>query len=280
MFKCSLCNSEFDNQSKFSKHTFFHHNLRFPEYVVKIKYNSIHPLCGCGCGEPTKYNPGKGDFYNFISGHHSRLEGHWGDWNNPERVNKIKTTRKEKFASGEYNHIKEEISKSRLGNKELGKKISEANKGIPKPKPEGFGVGRIQSESTRQKMSNKAKNRTRNLKQTKKSLLELKFQSLLEEQKIKFKYLFYLKTQNSHFIYDFFIPKHNIIIEIDGDFWHSNPKYYPNGPVYQSQIKNYNNDILKNQWAEENGYKLLRFWEDDINNNLDWVKETLKKELK
>jgi hypothetical protein len=35
----------------------------------------------------------------------------------------------------------------------------------------------------------------------------------------------------------------------------------------------------KNKWASENNYKLLRFWEHDINKNTSQIIETLKKEL-
>ena len=38
-------------------------------------------------------------------------------------------------------------------------------------------------------------------------------------------------------------------------------------------------DEDKNKLAEENGFKLLRFWETDINNNPQQIIETLKKEL-
>jgi very-short-patch-repair endonuclease len=45
------------------------------------------------------------------------------------------------------------------------------------------------------------------------------------------------------------------------------------------QVKNVKNDIRKNGIASDNGYKLLRFWEMDINENTETVKETLKREL-
>ena len=39
------------------------------------------------------------------------------------------------------------------------------------------------------------------------------------------------------------------------------------------------NDQKKNQWAKDNGFKLLRFWEYDIKNNPQQIIEILKKEL-
>ena len=44
-----------------------------------------------------------------------------------------------------------------------------------------------------------------------------------------------------------------------------------------NQIKNLINDEKKNKWAVNNGYKMLRFWENDINNNISIVKEILLK---
>lgn len=39
-------------------------------------------------------------------------------------------------------------------------------------------------------------------------------------------------------------------------------------------------DKFKSQWATDNGYKLLRFWENDINNNISQVKQTLLENTK
>ena len=91
---------------------------------------------------------------------------------------------------------------------------------------------------------------------------------------INFDHFFKPKTQK--FFYDFYLPDYEIIIEVDGDFFHSNPKFYPDGPIYKTQIKNNLNDQQKNQWAKDNGFKLLRFWENDIKNNPQQIIEILK----
>ena len=70
------------------------------------------------------------------------------------------------------------------------------------------------------------------------------------------------------------------LIEVDCDFYHCNPKLYNNGPVCKTQEINIKNDKLKNEWAQSNGYKLLRFWENDINNNIKQVKQILLENLK
>jgi len=279
--KCNLCDFKADSELKLSKHIQHTHKLKKIDYLIQIKYNGIHPTCGCGCGEKMRYEANIADFCKFKHGHQSRLKGHWGDPKSEKRVNAIIKTRKEKFASGEYDHIKEAVKKNRK-DPSLGKKISKGAKGIPKPKPEGFGVGRIQSDETKEKMSGSHKINWENGNIGKKhysSKLENKFEdNILKPLNIEYKKFF--KIKSFKYFYDFYIPQYNIIIEVDGDFFHSNPKFYPNGPIYKTQIENNLRDQLKTQAALNNGYKLLRFWESDINNNILEVKKILLENCK
>jgi len=55
-----------------------------------------------------------------------------------------------------------------------------------------------------------------------------------------------------HYVIDFYIEKYNLCIECDGDYWHTKPG---------AKEK----DERKNRFLEQNGYKLLRIWEHDIN---------------
>ena len=239
--------------------------------IIQDKYNGVHPTCQCGCEKQTRYEAKLKDFCKWIHGHQSRISGHFGDPKDPKRVAKIIATRKEKFASGEYDHIKQAV-KDR-DNIELGKKISKTAKGIPKPKPEGFGVGRIQSEETRKKMSETAIQRVVKTEGNHSSKLEKTFSNILTLLNINHQPHFYAKDIKA--FYDFYLPDYNIIIEVDGDFWHANPIKYPDGPTYKCQIKNSINDEKKNKWVTDNGYKMLRFWENDINNNISIVKKIL-----
>ncbi len=102
------------------------------------------------------------------------------------------------------------------------------------------------------------------------SKLEDTFELILQNLKIEYEKAFILNNK----FYDFKIKDKNILIEVDGDFYHCNPKKYPE-PICDIQKKVIPNDIYKNQLAESNGYTLIRFWEDDIKNNLDMVIEKL-----
>lgn len=275
MSKCNLCNFESDSEIKLSKHIQHAHKLKKTEYLIQTKYKGIPPLCGCGCGKETRYEASQLDFCKFIGGHHSRLEGHWGDLKSEKRVNAISKARKDRFASGEYDYIKDAI---KLGRKDpqLGAKISKGAKGVTKPKPKGFGNNRVHSQFTKDKMSNTAIENIIKTDRNHTSKLEKTFANILDLLDIKYTTFFYAKEIKA--FYDFYLPESNTIIEVDGDFWHCNPIKFPL-PKYESQKKNLIRDKEKEQWVKDKGYKLLRFWEDDINNNIKSVKQTLLENL-
>lgn len=54
---------------------------------------------------------------------------------------------------------------------------------------------------------------------------------------------------------DFYLPKRNLIIEVDGEYWHSLPKAVER-------------DKRKNNWFNENGYNIARIPESDVNENV------------
>lgn len=57
------------------------------------------------------------------------------------------------------------------------------------------------------------------------------------------------------------------MVKADGDYFHSNPKFYPNGPETETQKVNFGKDKAKNKYIPKRGFKLIRFWEEDI---LSW----------
>jgi very-short-patch-repair endonuclease len=273
--ECKLCNQILENNNDFINHLFHNHNkMKMFEYIIQTKYKGETPLCECGCGEKTIYDAGKKDFGQFKRGHQTRvIKDYFGDPKNPGRVQKIIQTRKEKFASGEYDYIKEAIKKTRK-DPNLGKKISEGAKGVAKPKPENFGIGRIHSEETKKKMSEKAINNIIIKDRNHTSKLEKKFEEILNQLDVIYSKHFYAKSIKA--FYDFYLPQFNTIIEVDGDFWHCNPNKFPEA-IYESQKQNLERDKEKNEWADNNGFKMLRFWESDINENPEKIKNMLQK---
>ena len=76
--------------------------------------------------------------------------------------------------------------------------------------------------------------------------------------------------------FDFKILKRNILIEVDGDYWHCNPNTKHALPITEAQIKTVMKDRIKNDYCRRNKIKLYRFWETDINNTPEKVLDILR----
>ena len=100
------------------------------------------------------------------------------------------------------------------------------------------------------------------------SSLETRFCLILEELGISYTRQFHLKGDRHP--YDFRLVGTNIIVEINGDFWHANPLLfeaentmnYPDGKKKAYEVwERDKNFILK---AENNGFKVITIWEQDM----------------
>lgn len=69
-----------------------------------------------------------------------------------------------------------------------------------------------------------------------------------------------------NFVFDFKIRNQKILIEVNGDYWHCNPKVYPH-PINNWQKFALRRDFAKKAYAKQNGYSLYRIWEKDIKEN-------------
>lgn len=59
----------------------------------------------------------------------------------------------------------------------------------------------------------------------------------------------------------------DMLIEVDGDYFHSNPKFYKKEELNPMQRHNKFVDNLKDRWAGLKCIPLIRIWENDIRNN-------------
>jgi very-short-patch-repair endonuclease len=67
---------------------------------------------------------------------------------------------------------------------------------------------------------------------------------------------------------DFCFPDKKIVVEVDGDYWHCNPAIYPI-PKNSQQRKSVGKDKSEKTFLTNRGWTLLRFWEKDINEDID-----------
>ena len=67
------------------------------------------------------------------------------------------------------------------------------------------------------------------------------------------------------FLVDFYLPKYNLVIECDGDYWHGNPELFKPETLNETQNYNIKRDIRKNETLTRLSIPFVRFWEHDIN---------------
>lgn len=97
--------------------------------------------------------------------------------------------------------------------------------------------------------------------------------------KLGIKYIWQFEARSIGRWYDFYLPEHNLLIEIDGDWYHSNPYLVKEENMNPMQKHNKRVDEHKNKWALMHGIPLIRFWEKDIRENPSGVMKTLKERL-
>ena len=111
--------------------------------------------------------------------------------------------------------------------------------------------------------------------------LELKLRSALWKEGIRYRKN-YNKLPGKP---DIAITKYKIAVFCDSSFWHgrnykekkpvsTNPEYWD-----EKIIRNLQRDKQVNEQLYAMGWTVLRFWDDDINNNIDECVETVKDAL-
>lgn len=127
------------------------------------------------------------------------------------------------------------------------------------------------------KARKRIKSKIRALEQPKENTKpELYTKKLLEQLNV----VFIQQYELSGFYYDFFLPEHNVLIEVNGDYFHSNPTKYVRSKWNRMQKKNYKRDKIKLAVALRKGYRIFYIWESDLKaGKIKHVRNHLKEEL-
>jgi very-short-patch-repair endonuclease len=119
---------------------------------------------------------------------------------------------------------------------------------------------------------NKLKNTRKNFLKTKKETKpERIIREMLENNKIKHE----PQKEIGLYFCDFVIND-NIVIEVNGDYWHGNPKIYKKEDLNLTQKNNIKRDKKKKIFLEKLGYSVFYFWEKDIIKNNFLIENKIK----
>lgn len=110
------------------------------------------------------------------------------------------------------------------------------------------------------------------------SKLEVFIAAILTDMDVSFRRQFFIARRS----FDFYIPHKKMIIEVNGDFWHANPRIYAPSDVLNYPGKGektarevWMKDLKKAKLALDRGYSVHYIWEDDILND-DSMREKLE----
>jgi len=103
--------------------------------------------------------------------------------------------------------------------------------------------------------------------------IELKLAALLKSLNIDYE----AQKVFGYWVFDFYLPNYDLFIECDGDYWHANPRKYSVSDLNGTQRRVVSIGKKKDNYIIENKRKLVRFWEYDINNNIDFVKSEIER---
>lgn len=98
-------------------------------------------------------------------------------------------------------------------------------------------------------------------------------ENILKKLNVKYKYNKIIKNIGQ---FDFIIND-NILVEVQGDYWHANPRFYGDNKKEINERQQYkiNRDKEKLSGAVKYGFSLIKFWEFDLKNNPEKIERQI-----
>lgn len=290
--KCSVCGADVKSlpipSSKSSRTTFYYserfawhivtaHKMTLTEYVEASGIQ--RPLCACGCGNRLEPRVAGKDIV-----FRERVFGH-SNPNNPAVAAAVARSKITRLGSGnpmygvpawnkgltaETNAVVAEVARKRLGR--IASLSTRAKQSLARRLNPSARHTTPHSEETKAVLRAKtlAMIARGGFPQTR-SKPHVAMQLILEECGIRYDE----EKRVGYFSFDFYLPDQDLYLEVDGDYFHSNPQFYPNGPKTATQKRNYYRDSIKHQFVANSNMVVLRFWENQILKNRQAVKEQI-----
>ncbi len=89
---------------------------------------------------------------------------------------------------------------------------------------------------------------------------------------------YYNNYRFKRFVFDFYLPDFNFVIECQGDYWHGNPDIFDN--LNDIQNKNVERDKIKIEYLNNSKTEYLFLWENEIYKYKSKLKDIIWQNLK
>lgn len=146
-----------------------------------------------------------------------------------------------------------------------------------KCKDEYFAKVTSQSDETRERSRKVTLNNLKNGIIKTDTSIQIKINDLLSNNNINFVNEY---TIGKHYSVDNYLNDYNLIIENQGDYWHTNPNKYSN-VGYDVQLRGIHTDKSKNTYIKKYyNINVLYLWETDINDNIKLCEQLILEYIK
>jgi very-short-patch-repair endonuclease len=105
---------------------------------------------------------------------------------------------------------------------------------------------------------------------------EQQLRDILDELHVTYTSQFFITEDSQTFSYDFYLPECQLIIEVDGDYWHGGPGVQEHWYGVETTKAT---DVQKDMVARQRGYKVLRLWESQLKHDRKLIIDILKRIL-
>lgn len=130
------------------------------------------------------------------------------------------------------------------------------------------------TESSRAKLSAATSQYLVNNNKLASSKLERRVKNWLEQFDINFIHQYPFRNDAGRFwcVVDFYFPDFNVAMEVNGTYWHADPRFYPN-PINDMQKRCVNKYNRKIDLLQSMGVNVVEVWEADLRSDFE---ETLR----
>lgn len=272
--KCKLCDKDLKNRRSLGNHLARSHKpYDVYTYTLEFFYNNRTPLCACGCGKEVKWHKTLYKFNSVLTGHNESIFG-TGKYKESEetkqkRIRNIRRAYKEKgkqinkqisdslkktFDCEEKRAHFSNLSKERWDDENYRARLSESHKKSWEENYEDR-YNKVFTDEFRQKISLSNRKRDKKIK----SKLEVEAFNHIKNSFDDAVSDYWVSIESKNKCFDVYIPRFNLLIELDGKYWHGKDR---DRNFTKDQLKSMKNDLIKNRVVKQ-GYNLCRIILED-----------------
>jgi G:T-mismatch repair DNA endonuclease (very short patch repair protein) len=98
------------------------------------------------------------------------------------------------------------------------------------------------------------------------SQLEIAVGKVLDSLGISYDHQHAIRDTDGRFIgvIDYYLTDHSAALEVNGTYWHADPRKYPDGPAHASQARTASRYHRKKEELHQRGIPLVEVWEQDF----------------